>query len=111
MDTTATAAVFAALSQPTRLEVLRLLAASGPQGLRAGAIADRLGVVASTLSHHLGQLENAGLIRSRRQGRFVLYSTNPEGAQRLLADVTLLCAVRQPDRAAPLQLRAAAVQG
>jgi len=99
MDTAATAAIFAALSQPTRLDVLRLLTAAGAQGLRAGAIADRLGVVASTLSHHLGQLENARLIRSRRQGRFVFYATDPEGARQLMADVALLCgAPRTEDR-------------
>lgn len=83
MDTLTAAAAFAALSQPTRLEAFRLLAQAGPDGLRAGAIADRLGVVASTLSHHLAQLEQAGLVRSRRQGRLIIYTGDFERSRSL----------------------------
>lgn len=91
MDTLDTALAFAALSQQTRLEVFRLLAAAGPRGLTAGTIAERLGVVASTLSHHLGLLERAGLVRTRREGRFVYYATDFVGAQRLLDFVSEIC--------------------
>ena len=84
MDTLAAAAAFAALAQPTRLEALRLLALAGSEGLTAGAVADRLGVVSSTLSHHLGQLERAGLVRAHRRGRFVVYAAEPAGTRRLL---------------------------
>lgn len=80
---------FAALAQPTRLQALRLLLQSGPPGLTAGAIAERLGVVSSTLSHHLGQLERAGLVRARREGRFIYYAADPEAARRLLESVTV----------------------
>lgn len=83
---------FAALSQPTRLEALRLLVRAGPEGLTAGTIADRLGVVSSTLSHHLAQLERAGLARARRQGRFVYYTADPDGTRRLLDCVSAACA-------------------
>lgn len=83
---------FAALAQPTRLEILRLLVQAGPEGLAAGAIADRLGVVSSTLSHHLAQLERAGLARARRQGRFVYYSADLDGTRRLLDCVATACA-------------------
>ena len=91
MDTPTAAAVFAALSQPTRLEVFRLLVDAGPQGLAAGAVAERLGVVASTLSHHLGLLERAGLVRTRREGRFIYYAADPKGTRRLLDFVTTAC--------------------
>lgn len=82
---------FAALSQPTRLAALHLLVQAGP--LTAGEIADRLGVVSSTLSHHLAQLERAGLARARRQGRFVYYAADQEGTRRLLDCVAAACAM------------------
>jgi len=85
MDTLDAASVFAALAQPTRLDAYRLLVAAGPDGLTAGAIAARLGVVASTLSHHLGQLEDAGLVTGRRRGRFMIYAVVP-ARSRALAD-------------------------
>ena len=57
-------AALAALSHETRLAVFRLLVTQGPTGLPAGEIADLLGVVASTLSFHLKELDRAGLLRS-----------------------------------------------
>jgi predicted transcriptional regulator len=50
-----------ALAQETRLELFRLLVTCGPQGLPAGVIAERLGVLPSLLSFHLQRLEHAGL--------------------------------------------------
>lgn len=91
MDTAAAVAAFAALSQPTRLAVYRLLVDAGPQGLPAGTVAERLGVVASTLSHHLGLLERAGLACTRREGRFVYYAADPKGTRQLLDFVTATC--------------------
>ncbi|GHD63289.1 transcriptional regulator [Thalassobaculum fulvum] len=91
MDSLDAVAAFAALSQPTRLEVFRLLVQAGAEGLAAGVIAERLGVVSSTLSHHLGLLERAGLVLTRRDGRFVYYSANPGNAGRLMEFVAGLC--------------------
>ena len=66
---------FAALSQETRLRIVRLLVQAGPEGMAAGAIGDALGdATTSRLSFHLTHLEHAGLIRSRRDGRFIIYS-------------------------------------
>ena len=105
MDTPTATAVFAALSQPTRLKAFRLLADAGPQGLAAGTVAERLGVVASTLSHHLGLLERAGLVRTRREGRFVYYAADPKGTRQLLDFVTAACrAVPGPVAVPPLGL-------
>ncbi|MEQ8813574.1 MAG: metalloregulator ArsR/SmtB family transcription factor [Thalassobaculum sp.] len=103
MDAPTAATVFAALSQPTRLEAFRLLVDAGPRGLAAGAVAERLGVVASTLSHHLSLLERAGLVRTRREGRFVYYAADPTGTRRLLDFVTTTCqAVPGPVAVPPL---------
>ena len=66
---------FAALSQETRLDVFRSLVKAGPEGLSAGEIAERLGVVQNTLSSHLRKLEHAGLVSSQRRGRQIIYCT------------------------------------
>ena len=66
--------VFGALSQETRLGVLRLLIEAGPNGVPAGEIAERLGVPASTTSFHLAALERAGLTQSTRQSRQIVHA-------------------------------------
>jgi predicted transcriptional regulator len=58
-----------ALAQETRLALFRLLVTCGPEGLPAGVIAERLGVLPSSLSFHLQQLVHAGLITQRRLSR------------------------------------------
>src|ERR1700742_2083562 len=63
-----------ALAQDSRLQVYRLLVQAGPEGLAASAIADRLGVPASTLSFHLKTLRHAELVVARQEGRFIYYS-------------------------------------
>lgn len=66
---------FAALSQETRLRIVRLLVAAGHEGLSAGAIGEAMdGASSSRMSFHLSQLEQAGLAQSRREGRSIIYS-------------------------------------
>jgi len=68
-------ASFAAISQETRLRIIRLLVVSGADGMAAGAIAEQLGGAASSrISFHLNHLESAGLVESRRDGRSIIYS-------------------------------------
>lgn len=67
-------AAFAALSQETRLRILRLLVVAGPDGLAAGVIAEQAGVSASNVSFHIKELERAGLVRARRESRSILYT-------------------------------------
>ena len=71
------AAIFDALSQVTRLEAFRLLSRYHPFGLAAGDLARLLAVPHNTLSTHLGALQAAGLIRSRRDGRSVIFVCEP----------------------------------
>lgn len=65
---------FAALSQETRLRIVRLLVIAGQEGMPAGAIASQLDSSDSRLSFHLSHLEHAGLVQSRRDGRSIIYS-------------------------------------
>jgi DNA-binding transcriptional ArsR family regulator len=66
----------AALAQPTRLAIYRLLVTSGPEGMAAGQIAEKLKVSPANISFHFKTLSHAGLIESRQDGRFVYYAAN-----------------------------------
>jgi DNA-binding transcriptional ArsR family regulator len=66
----------AALAQEHRLALFRLLVQAGDKGMPAGAIAGALGVPNSSLSFHLAQLRNAGLILQERQHRSLIYRAN-----------------------------------
>ncbi|MFM2043447.1 MAG: hypothetical protein RLY86_2023 [Pseudomonadota bacterium] len=97
MEQTSAVTALGALAQETRLTVFRLLVRQGPDGLPAGEIADRLGVTASTLSHHLATLERAGLLRSWRVQRQIYYATDYEGARHLLAFLMEDCCQGRPE--------------
>lgn len=65
-----------ALAQDHRLAAFRLLVQAGPDGLAAGALAEALGVPASSMSFHLAQLAHAGLVTQRRASRSVIYAAD-----------------------------------
>ncbi|MCP5365132.1 MAG: winged helix-turn-helix transcriptional regulator [Hyphomicrobiales bacterium] len=97
METKDALAALAALAQEHRLTVFRLLVREGPSGLPAGQIADRLGVPPSTLSHHLAQLERAGVLRSWRNERRIFYAVNVDGTRQLVAFLTEECCQGHPE--------------
>lgn len=67
-------AALSALAQESRLDILRLLVARGPQGLASGEIGARTRMPTPTLAFHLNQLKYAGLVSSQRQSRLVIYT-------------------------------------
>ncbi len=77
-----------ALAQESRLMVFQLLCASGEEGLSAGVIAEELHIPSATLSFHLSQLSNAGLITSHRVGRMIFYTVNVRKVKKLAAFLT-----------------------
>src|SRR5437763_11430675 len=91
MDDKHAIAALGALAQETRLALFRLLVTCGPEGLPAGAIAERLGVQPSSLSFHLAQLVHAGLITQRRLSRQLIYSAEYGSMNALLAYLTENC--------------------
>ncbi|MGQ9371295.1 ArsR/SmtB family transcription factor [Azospirillum sp. ST 5-10] len=90
-------AALAALAQESRLTVLRLLVRSGPEGLAAGEIAERLGVQPATLSFHLSQLSHAGLVTSRREGRSIIYSADLPAMKELMGFLLHDCCDGHPE--------------
>jgi protein-tyrosine-phosphatase/DNA-binding transcriptional ArsR family regulator len=97
METQEAAVALAALSQETRLDLVRLLIAEGANGLPAGDIGGRLGVPSSTLSFHLAALEHAGLTQSTRQGRQIIHAVRIDGLRRLLGFLTETCCGGRPE--------------
>jgi DNA-binding transcriptional ArsR family regulator len=84
-------ASLAALAQATRLAIFRLLLEHAPDGLTPGAIATRLALAPATLSFHLKELANAGLIVDRRESRFIWYQASVPAMNDLIAYLTENC--------------------
>jgi DNA-binding transcriptional ArsR family regulator len=86
-----------ALAHGHRLAVFRLLVRAGADGLPAGEIAREVGVLPNTLSSHLTILGHAGLIRSRREGRSIIYSADYDGMRGLLGFLVADCCAGRPE--------------
>ena len=80
-----------ALAQASRLAVFRLLVQVGEEGVPAGKIAEALDIPPSSLSFHLKELSYAGLITSRQNGRFIIYSANYERMRGVLGYLSDNC--------------------
>lgn len=102
MDEERALAAFAALSQETRLRIVRLLVTAGPQGLAAGAIGEAMDKASSSrMSFHLAQLEQAGLVTSRRDGRSIIYSAAFSALSGVIAFLMRDCCQGHPEVCAP----------
>jgi DNA-binding transcriptional ArsR family regulator len=91
MKTKQAIAALGALAQETRLAAFRLLVQAGPDGLPAGEIAGKLGLPASSLSFHLAQLTQAGMVVQLRAGRSLIYSIDFQSMNGLMAYLTENC--------------------
>lgn len=93
---------FAALSQRTRVEVLKLLISKGADGLLAGEISSQLGVRQNTMSTNLGILSRAGLVRGERHGREIRYYADFGGIRGVIAFLMEDCCGGQPEICGPI---------
>ncbi len=84
-----------ALAQETRLDIFRMLVRAGLEGVAAGVISERLGLVPANLSFHLNQLRYAGLVWPRREGRSIIYAANFDAMNGLVAYLTENCCEEQ----------------
>jgi|SRR5688500_12237695 len=91
MKTTQVLSALSALSQESRLAIYRLLVEHGPEGLTAGTIAERLGLPAATLSFHLKELSQAGLIIGRQESRYIWYRADFDAMAGLIGYMTENC--------------------
>jgi ArsR family transcriptional regulator len=94
-------ATLSALASEARLAVFRLLVKRGPAGYTPSDLTRRLGVPAPTLSFHLRELVNAGLVTSRREGRNLFYSPNLERMNTLVGFLTEHCCVLADEACGP----------
>lgn len=93
MDTKIAVVRLASLAQDSRLAVFRLLVRHGPDGLPAGEIGTKLKIPQATMSFHLKELTNAGLLKARQEGRFIYYSPDFKAMNALVAYLTENCCV------------------
>lgn len=98
-----------ALAQESRLAVFRLLVKRGPEGFTPSVIAEKLDIAAPTLSFHLKELQNAGLVSARREGRFLFYSTRFDRMKGLVGFLTDECC-SQADEACSTDCNPVAVE-
>jgi len=91
MDSTDTVRALAALAQESRLAIYRLLVKRGPEGYSAGEISERLAIPGPTLSFHLKELTQAGLVTPRKASRFIYYSPALQRMQELVGYLTANC--------------------
>jgi ArsR family transcriptional regulator len=91
MEKTDAVAALAALAQENRLDVFRLLVQAGPEGLSAGAVAEKLSLAPNTLSFHFDRLRHAGLVTCTRNGRSLIYAARYETMNGLLGYLSANC--------------------
>ena len=92
----------AALAQPTRLEVFRMLVKHEPEGFAAGDIAKALAVPQNTMSSHLSILSRAGLVRAQRFGRSIVYRADLGHFRAVMLFMLRDCCDGRPEICAPL---------
>jgi DNA-binding transcriptional ArsR family regulator len=91
MEMTQAVDSLSALAQEKRLGIYRLLVEAGPDGMPAGKIGEEMDLPPATLSFHLAHLSRTGLVSSRQDGRFVIYSADFDGMNALVAYLTENC--------------------
>jgi ArsR family transcriptional regulator, arsenate/arsenite/antimonite-responsive transcriptional repressor len=101
MKTPAVIEALGALAHEHRLAIYRLLVQRGPGGLPAGSIGDRVGLVPSSLTFHLQNLQRSGLITQRRESRQLIYSADFTVMNGLVGYLTENCCGNSGEECSP----------
>jgi len=91
MDEKAAVLALGALAQTVRLRIYRAVVGVGPVGITPGALAAELAVPPSSLSFHIKELLNAGLLTQERSGRHLIYRPSIDAMNELLAYLSAHC--------------------
>lgn len=102
MESKLAIAALAALAQPTRLETFRKLVKAAPDGVPAGELARMLDVPQNTMSAHLATLQRAGIVKSERQSRSIIYRADLDGFRDLTLFLLMDCCGGNAELCAPL---------
>lgn len=102
MDDLRTIDALSALAQPTRIAAFRKLVAAEPEGIAAGELAQQLAVPQNTLSSHLSVLTNAGLAKSQRRSRSIIYRADIAAFRALMLFLLKDCCDGRPEICNPL---------
>ncbi|WCJ63724.1 ArsR/SmtB family transcription factor [Agrobacterium tumefaciens] len=102
MDNNTAIAALGALGQTTRLETFRRLVQHEPEGIPAGELARLIDVPQNTMSAHLATLARAGLVKSERQSRSIIYRADLEGLRALTLFLLKDCCGGATELCAPL---------
>jgi DNA-binding transcriptional ArsR family regulator len=94
----------AALAQPNRLQIFRMLVEKGRDGLTPALLAEQLGIPANTLSFHLKELMNADLISQERSGRNLIYRAQYDRMNAVLAYLSQNCCQGEPCEVSPEEI-------
>jgi len=86
--------MFAALGNPARLSILRLLLSAHPDGLVVGELQTEIGISGSNLSHHLEKLKHQELVHVLREGTYLRYTASTAALQELLGFLYAECCTR-----------------
>ena len=106
MEIKKAASILASLAQLSRLRVFRILVGAPERGLCAGEISKRLKIPKPTLSFHLKELINAGIVVSRREGRSLFYEICGSRVQQLMGFLTEDCCQGRPELCLPKPIAA-----
>jgi ArsR family transcriptional regulator len=83
-----------AMGTEPRLRIVQLLLTAHPEGLVVGDIQSSLEIAPSTLSHHLEKLKHEGVVKVRRDKKFLWYTADTEALQDLLSFLFSECCAR-----------------
>jgi len=89
----------AALAQPLRLKLFRALVVAGRRGMTPGVMAEGAGVPPATVSFHLKELMNAGLVTQERLGRNLVYRASFEQVDALMRYMMANCCAGEAEAA------------